>query len=308
MINWIKDNKSSIIRNSFLLPILLVVIMSISHVVSWYDLGNPISWAIYLSIAIEVFALASVSASTIKMSRSSIWFLFGLVTLIQIVGNIFFEFRDINELDANFIDWVKLIDPFFTDWDSLDHRRLLAIFQGGTLPIMSLTALHYYIKFTDMQSDTIEETEEEEVELLKELEDDLVDDLLEADEVIEETDDISDEVIIDDTEAEIAPDVIEPVDEIEIKDHEDEEIGYIDINKNYPPKIPSKKRTIEPETELTEEEKEMNAAINFWGKMKGPYNNIPAAEILQYYRENIKTDPTNTGKNIDTNTGRFEKK
>jgi hypothetical protein len=149
MINWLKRNKNLIIQNSFLLPILLVVIMSISHVVSWYDLGNPISWAIYLSIAIEIFALASVSAATIKMNRASIWFLFGLVTCIQIIGNIFFEYKDINVNGQDFLSWVELIKPFFEDWDNTDHRRLLAIIQGGTLPMMSLTALHYYIKFTD---------------------------------------------------------------------------------------------------------------------------------------------------------------
>lgn len=149
MINWLKRNKNLIIQNSFLLPILLVVIMSISHVVSWYDLGNPLSWAIYLSIAIEIFALASVSAATIKMNRASIWFLFGLVTCIQIIGNIFFEYKDINVKGQDFLSWVELIKPFFEDWDNTDHRRLLAIIQGGTLPMMSLTALHYYIKFTD---------------------------------------------------------------------------------------------------------------------------------------------------------------
>lgn len=149
MINWLKRNKNLIIQNSFLLPIVLVVIMSISHVVSWYDLGNPISWAIYLSIAIEIFALASVSAATIKMNRASIWFLFSLVTCIQIIGNIFFEYKDINVNGQDFLSWVELIKPFFEDWDNTDHRRLLAIIQGGTLPMMSLTALHYYIKFTD---------------------------------------------------------------------------------------------------------------------------------------------------------------
>ena len=73
-----------------MIPILLVVIMSISHVVSWYELGNPLSWAIYLSIAIEIFALASVSASTLSGTKKAIWFLFGLVTAIQIlVFNLF---------------------------------------------------------------------------------------------------------------------------------------------------------------------------------------------------------------------------
>jgi hypothetical protein len=151
MIDWFKNNRDAIVRNSFLLPILLVVIMSISHVVSWYDLGNPYSWAIYLSVAIEIFALASVSASSIKMSRGSIWFLFGLVTLIQVIGNIFFEYRDINVLDEGFVSWVELISPAFEDFTITDHRRLLAAFQGGTLPLMSLTALHFYIKFNDLK-------------------------------------------------------------------------------------------------------------------------------------------------------------
>ena len=149
IINWFKNNRDSIIRNSFLLPILLVVIMSISHVVSWYDIGNPMSWAIYLSVAIEIFALASVAAASIDIKKGSIWFLFGLVTFIQIVGNIFFGYQDINVTDPNFLSWVELVQPAFSDWDIIDHRRLLATIQGGTLPLMSLTALHFFIKFSE---------------------------------------------------------------------------------------------------------------------------------------------------------------
>jgi hypothetical protein len=149
MIEWIKNNKITLIRNSFLLPILLVVIMSISHVVSWYDIGNPLSWAIYLSVAIEIFALASVSAASIKISKGSIWFLFIMVTLIQIIGNVFYEFKEISLNESGFLSWVELVSPWFEDWELLDHRRLLALIQGGTLPIMSLTSLHFYIQFNE---------------------------------------------------------------------------------------------------------------------------------------------------------------
>lgn len=161
LVNWFNINRNNLVRNSFLIPILLVVIISISHVVSWYDLGNPISWAIYLSVAIEIFALASVSAASIKMSRTSIWFLFGLVTLIQIIGNIFFEYQYIDITNTYFLSWVELINPLFVDWDSIDHRRFLATIQGGTLPLMSLTALHFYIKFNDnmRESDNMRENE-----------------------------------------------------------------------------------------------------------------------------------------------------
>jgi disulfide oxidoreductase YuzD len=123
--------------------------MSISHVVSWYDLGNPISWAIYLSIAVEIFALASVSATTLNMNKNSVYFLFFIVTLIQMTGNIFFEYQYINIEGKGFKDWIELLNPVFTDWDPTSHRRFLAAVQGGTLPMMSLIALHFYIKFSD---------------------------------------------------------------------------------------------------------------------------------------------------------------
>lgn len=156
MKNWLKNiNKKTIIKNSFLLPILLVVIMSISHVVSWYDLGNPMSWAIYLSAAIEVFALASVAAASIKFSRFSVWMLFGIVTSIQIIGNIFFTFQDISITSGSFLAWVEMVSPLFEEWDVINHRRLLAVIQGGTLPLMSLIALHYYIIFNDKEKELL---------------------------------------------------------------------------------------------------------------------------------------------------------
>jgi hypothetical protein len=150
LLKWFASiNRDNLIKNSFLLPILLVVAMSVIHVVDWYDIGNPLAWAIYLSVAVEIFALASVSAATININRGSVWFLFILVTAIQIIGNIFFEFNDMDEKGKLFLSWMELVKPFFEDWTPTDHRRLLAIFQGATIPMMSLIALNYYIKFGD---------------------------------------------------------------------------------------------------------------------------------------------------------------
>lgn len=161
---WFAKNKNGIIRSSFLLPILLVVIISISHVVNWYEIGNPVNWAIYLSIAIEIFALTSVSAATININKSTIWFLFALVTMIQLIGNVFFSYNHINENGEIFKSWIELIGPFFEDWDSLSHKRFLALIQGGTLPIMSLTALHFYLKFNE----NLDNEKEKEVEVIEE--------------------------------------------------------------------------------------------------------------------------------------------
>ena len=89
---WIKKNPN---RAMFLVPIILVAIISISHVVSWYDIANPFSWAIYLSIAIEVAAMTALVAVTNKI-KGGVWFMFSLVTLIQMIGNIYFSFKEID--------------------------------------------------------------------------------------------------------------------------------------------------------------------------------------------------------------------
>ena len=156
MIRWIKQNKESIIRIAFLIPILSVAIISISHVVSWYNLANPLSWAIYLSVAIEVAALSSIAAASVKVKGFSVWFVFIIVTLIQFIGNIYFSYTEININSKEFKDWAELTLPLFESFsdttDLVSQRRLLAILEGGLLPLISLTCLHFFIKYGDRDS------------------------------------------------------------------------------------------------------------------------------------------------------------
>jgi hypothetical protein len=153
MISWINKNKESIIRAAFLVPILSVAIISISHVVKWYDLGNPISWAIYLSIAIEVAALSSIAASSVRVKGFSVWLVFIIVTLVQFIGNIYFSYTEIDVTSKAFKDWAELTLPVFEAFsdtsDLISQRRLLALLEGGLLPIISLTCLHFFIKYGD---------------------------------------------------------------------------------------------------------------------------------------------------------------
>jgi len=164
MLKWINQNKESIIRAAFLIPILSVAIISISHVVSWYNLANPISWAIYLSIAIEVAALSSIAAASVKVKGFSVWFVFIIVTLIQFIGNIYFSYTEINVNSKEFKDWAELTLPLFDSFsdttDILSQRRLLAILEGGLLPLISLTCLHFFIKYGDRDLEKVEDIEE----------------------------------------------------------------------------------------------------------------------------------------------------
>jgi hypothetical protein len=145
---WIKDNPN---RTMFLVPILLVAGISISHVVSWYDIANPINWAIYLSIAIEVGAMTALVAATNRI-KGGVWFMFGLVTLIQMIGNIFYSYKEIDSNGELFKAWVELTSPLWEimgsdPGDVISQKRWLAFLEGGLLPIISLTSLHFFTKY-----------------------------------------------------------------------------------------------------------------------------------------------------------------
>ena len=150
---WFQKNFRTLIYIAFLVPILTVAFVSISHVASWYGLSNPFSWALYLSFGIEIAALSALAAISAQMGRK-VYFPFIIVTLIQFIGNIFFAYQFIDITSKGFQDWVDLVDPVVSfmgveSGDMVGHKRFLALFAGGMLPIISLSFLHMLVKFEE---------------------------------------------------------------------------------------------------------------------------------------------------------------
>lgn len=162
VLDWIKNNPN---RAMFLVPIILVAVISISHVVTWYDIANPLNWAIYLSVAIEIAAMTALVAVSTRV-KGGVWFMFSVVTLIQIIGNVFFCFKEIDENGELFKSWVELTLPI---WDSLGTdvtdtvgmKRWLALLEGGLLPIISLTSLHFFVNYEKRKEENDSDSEEE---------------------------------------------------------------------------------------------------------------------------------------------------
>ena len=167
-INWIKNNREKVIRFSYIIPILIAAGISVYHVVAWYGIMNPIAWAIYLSIGIEIAALSALAGMTTKMTKF-VYFPFFIVTLIQLIGNIFATFEYIDVTSSTFKDWVLLVEPIFSsmnlveEGDILGHRRFLAILGGSFIPLISLSFLHMLVSFNEKSSNEkfLESTEEE---------------------------------------------------------------------------------------------------------------------------------------------------
>lgn len=153
MSNWFHNNYKTLIISAFLIPIITVAVVSISHVTQWYGISNPLSWAVYLSIGVEIAALSALAAISADMGRK-VYFPFGVVTLIQFIGNIFFAYSFINVNGSEFKQWVELSSPLVElfgvdETDLIGHKRFLAFFAGGMLPIISLSFLHMLVKFTE---------------------------------------------------------------------------------------------------------------------------------------------------------------
>jgi hypothetical protein len=183
MKKWLQSNLNNIIVGSFLIPILLVAFVSISHVTTLYSLSNPLSWAIYLSVAVEIAALAALAGVSAKFGKF-IYIPFGIVTFIQFVGNFFYSYSHININSQDFKDWVDMISGLLETLgvdptDVTSHRRILAFITGGLIPFISLTFAHMLIVYSskiqtnednigDTVSDTVNDTVNEPVVLTEE--------------------------------------------------------------------------------------------------------------------------------------------
>lgn len=154
--NIFSRNLERIVYFAFLVPIITVAIVSISHVTSWYGLTNNSTWSIYLSFGVEIAALSALAAISVHMGKN-VYVPFGIVTLIQLVGNVFYSYQYIDEASEEFKDWVELSNVFFQyiidENDIVGHKRLLAVFSGGLLPVISLSFLHMLVKLRNQNND-----------------------------------------------------------------------------------------------------------------------------------------------------------
>jgi hypothetical protein len=173
MRNWIQKNLKTIIVTAFVIPILLVAFVSISHVTLFYGISNPMAWAIYLSVAVEIAAISALAGVSVKLGKF-IYFPFILVTFIQFVGNLFFSFSYIQESSDLFKQWLEMSGPLFEPMgvESTDipkHKLILALFSGGLLPFISLTFAHMLVVYSNSNKDTVKLKDELTEEQINEL-------------------------------------------------------------------------------------------------------------------------------------------
>jgi hypothetical protein len=127
---------------------LLTSIISTWHVVDFFEMSNYLSMAICLAVAFEMGAAASLASIIVldKMNKGIVWMLFILLTLFQMMGNVYYAYVHLE----NFTGWIELFG--LQDYDIIMQKRVLAILSGAILPLVALgfiKALVDYIRPSD---------------------------------------------------------------------------------------------------------------------------------------------------------------
>ena len=159
----------------------LVSVISTIHVIDFFELSNPYWLAVTLAIGFELGAAASLASLVIldKMNKTLVWALFITITLMQMQGNMYYAFTNLQDFQS----WAELFD--LIEEELIYQKRILAFVSGAILPLVALgfiKSLVDYIKpedegdgFTpeDSSFDDIEESDELTEEQIRQAEDDL---------------------------------------------------------------------------------------------------------------------------------------
>jgi hypothetical protein len=153
-------NKNNLVRGSvisiFVLLYLLVSVISTIHVIDFFEMSNPYWLAVTLAIAFELGAAASLASLVIlkKMNKGLVWALFITITLMQMQGNMYYAFKNIQDYQS----WSELFN--LIEEEVIYQKRVLALVSGAILPLVALGFIKSLVDYIKPE----EEKEEEDLE------------------------------------------------------------------------------------------------------------------------------------------------
>jgi hypothetical protein len=264
------SNKNKLVHNfiigTFVSLYILVSVISTIHVVDFFELSNPKWMAITLAIGFELGAAASLASLVVldKMNKTLIWALFIAITLMQIQGNMYYAFKNIESFEI----WAKLFN--IMEWELLAQKRMLAGISGAILPLI---ALGFIKSLVDYIKPEVEEAANEHLNTEGEGEVGLVEDLNDYPEF--EGDELPSFKDIDDLRAKLEEGInsgLAEVDEIEQRLVEVDEIEPpIEVDMTEPMPVPETNQ-IPIEVELHKEEDSTESEIEQIKKARGSFD------------------------------------
>ena len=138
MKNW----KQIILTGLFVVLYLAVGTVSVYHAISFFGIANVVWLAVTLAIAFEVGQAAVLFAllSDKKQAKKPMpWILMGVLTAVQVIGNIFASYQYMVQNSQNKIQYfVDSVMWFMKDPDPQTNIVICAYIIGAILPIIAL--------------------------------------------------------------------------------------------------------------------------------------------------------------------------
>jgi len=160
-----KNQARTLITVLFISVPILSSLISTYHLISFFTLGHSFILALMLGIAFEVGSVSSFLAITVlkKINRNLVWTVFIAITLVQILGNIYYVFNYIHHKVIENSDWMLTITQIFAwfGFGTTDAAMIVAIMSGGVLPLISLFLLKSTADYLDQGNFNDERNESE---------------------------------------------------------------------------------------------------------------------------------------------------
>lgn len=139
----------------FITLYLIVSTISMIHSIDFFGLSNNKGMALALATAFEIGQVAALCGILIldKTNRFVIWFLFLLLTSMQVMSNVYFSYKYLGD----YSQWAELFG--LTEEEPIFQKRMLAMISGGVLPIVALgfiKSLVDYLKPTEDVQENVE--------------------------------------------------------------------------------------------------------------------------------------------------------
>lgn len=245
-----------IVVGSFLAVPALSSLISTIHIVTFFGLGNMPWMAIILALAFEIGSIASLMTLAVldKVNRFAVWFIFFVLVIMQMLGNVYYTYDFISQSMISNPQWItSFIDLVeMMTMQKLDPRMskfILSLLIGLPIPVISLA-------FLKSVSDYLKP--EEKVELI-ETADKKEDEIKEDDK--EKVEEVTNEENIEESSEEETKEVIEEITEAEEIQEETPKAPFIRVNSIIvKPRVETEPQPelqpeseIEPEPEIQEE-------------------------------------------------------
>lgn len=145
---------SNTVVTLFVLLFVVVSFISTLHSYEFFKLSNVAWMSILLATAFEIGQLATLGSIVVpdKLDMRIVWPLFIMLTLFQIMGNVYFSYINLDPI--NYKKWIELFG--FSEYTEIAQKRIVAIVEGAFLPLLSIgfsKSLVDYLKTTKEQAD-----------------------------------------------------------------------------------------------------------------------------------------------------------